>query len=500
MKLLHISVASILGSSVGLLLLLGITFQSHTRLEAAKSELDELFELRQRIDHLSMASDSLLLFGAGPELCRRLRAEAEDIERRLRRQGLQHPKALKAAHRVQVLIDAVAHLAAPADSGLAPDNGSVIEPPPMTERVRIILSQIASHGAVLDIALDALLRERRQAITEDANQIAIRLAGAAILFALLCISAFALIYWRVAAPVRSLMQTLERIYQGDSDARATVKGADELALLAAALNRMLDQRDASTQRLHQYRELVEGSEDLMSIADEQYRYLLVNQAYARRFGRDRAEIEGVHMGDVLGRGYFDSVLKTKLDGCLAGDNQRFETERLDSDGHRRQFLARYFPIETQSPQGRQVVAVITDISEFKLVETKLREQSQLLDIAGRLGRIGGWRVDLSTNRAQWSDTVAEIHGMPNGFPPRSTKASPSTPRKTLRPFGASSATALSAVSFIARISESSMPKARRCGCALPARPSTTSTAASAPFRAHFRTFQLRNLQKRRQKP
>ena len=417
MKLLHLSVASILVSGVGLLLLLVITVQSSTELNTAKAEVNDLFELRQRIDHLSVASDSLLLFGASAELWQRLRAEAEDIQRRLRVLGSQRPEALKAAHRIEVLIEAVAHLTVAPSAPLGPTRGAVIEPPPMPERTRIILNQIASHGIVLDSALDALLRERRAAIAREANQIALRLTGSTLLFGLLCIGAFGLIYWRVAAPVRRLTQTVERIRQGDLNARAKVKGHDELAQLATALNRMLDHRESNARRLRQYRELVESSEDQMAIANAEYRYLLVNQAYAGMFGRAHAEIEGACLWDVLGRAYFDNVLKAKLDRCLAGHTQRFETERLDPDGNPRQLLVRYFPLETPAASTRQIVAVITDISAFKLVETKLREQSQLLDIAGRVGRIGGWRVDLATYQAQWSDIVAEIHGMPKGFSP-----------------------------------------------------------------------------------
>ena len=78
---------------------------------------------------------------------------------------------------------------------------------------------------------------------------------------------------------------------------------------------------------------------------------------------------------------------------------------------------RYFPLATPAAATRQIVAIITDISEFKRVEAKLSEQSQLLDIAGRVGRIGGWWVDLATKQVQWSDIVAEIHGMPKGFSP-----------------------------------------------------------------------------------
>ena len=189
-------------------------------------------------------------------------------------------------------------------------------------------------------------------------------------------------------------------------------------LLATALKWLVGRRDETTaRRLRQYRELVESSEDQMAIANADYRYLLVNQAYADMFGRTRAEIEGMHISELLGRAYFDSGLKAKLDGCLAGHTQRFETERLNLDGKPRQLLVRYFPLDAPAAATRQIVAVITDISEFKRVETKLSEQSQLLDIAGRVGRIGGWWVDLATNQVQWSDLVAEIHGVPKDFSP-----------------------------------------------------------------------------------
>jgi PAS domain S-box-containing protein len=45
------------------------------------------------------------------------------------------------------------------------------------------------------------------------------------------------------------------------------------------------------------------------------------------------------------------------------------------------------------------------------------ETSELLRIAGRLARFGGWSIDLDVGRVQWSDEVAEIHGMPLGYSP-----------------------------------------------------------------------------------
>lgn len=431
MKLLHLSVASVIGSAIGLALLLLLTLQGTREINAAKDQADTLFELRHRIDNLSVAADNLLLFGATAELWQRLRADAEAIERQLKQLGAEEPKALKAALRIRALSDALATLASPSAStatnagapprtpagNLAGDDPSMIEPLEIPEPARIQLNQIAAQGVMIDTAMDLLLRERRQAIAQRGTLIAVRVAISALLFGLLCISLLGLIYWRVATPVRNLTQTVEQISRGNLDARANVSGRDELALLASALNRMLDRRSANEARLQQYRVLVEGSRDLMAIADANYRYVMVNTAYAQVFARDRAEIEGAHVWEILGQTYFAEVVKAKLDRCLAGHNERFETERKDLSGQPRQLLARYFPIAAQTPSQRQVVAVLTDITELNQVETELREQSYLLDIAGRVGRLGGWQIDLETNRVHWSRIVAEIHGMPEGFAP-----------------------------------------------------------------------------------
>ncbi|HAJ27648.1 MAG TPA: PAS sensor protein [Syntrophus sp. (in: bacteria)] len=48
----------------------------------------------------------------------------------------------------------------------------------------------------------------------------------------------------------------------------------------------------------------------------------------------------------------------------------------------------------------------------------LHESANLLRIAGRMARLGGWIVNLSENRVIWSEEVATIHDMPPGYSPR----------------------------------------------------------------------------------
>ncbi|MFZ5906796.1 MAG: PAS domain S-box protein [Nitrospirota bacterium] len=57
------------------------------------------------------------------------------------------------------------------------------------------------------------------------------------------------------------------------------------------------------------------------------------------------------------------------------------------------------------------------LSERIRAEESLRRSESLLRIAGKLSRLGGWRVNVEENRVIWSDEVAAIHEMPPGYSP-----------------------------------------------------------------------------------
>ena len=64
------------------------------------------------------------------------------------------------------------------------------------------------------------------------------------------------------------------------------------------------------------------------------------------------------------------------------------------------------------------VGTLQDITDRKASEAALQHSEQLLRIASRIGRIGGWVIDLSAAATvSWSDEVCAIHGMPPGFRP-----------------------------------------------------------------------------------
>lgn len=179
----------------------------------------------------------------------------------------------------------------------------------------------------------------------------------------------------------------------------------------------ITERYQAEQHLRQYEKLIEGSQDLVCVIDHEYRYVMANQAYADLFGLDRSEIEGVPLRVLRGEAYFDNEARPPIDRCLAGEPQVFEAEPTYPGAGVRQLLIRYYPITSPDGAIRQVGCVATDLTELKQAKAELRRQSELLRIGGQVARFGGWSINLTTQHCEWTDMVAEMHGMPRGHSP-----------------------------------------------------------------------------------
>jgi len=89
------------------------------------------------------------------------------------------------------------------------------------------------------------------------------LAMVAVIVGVLYVAAFLLLRRMVSAPIRRLEATVDRIAEGDLDARCTVESGDELGRLGARVNAMADRLRDSARRLREseatYRGIFENS-------------------------------------------------------------------------------------------------------------------------------------------------------------------------------------------------------------------------------------------------
>ena len=79
---------------------------------------------------------------------------------------------------------------------------------------------------------------------------------------------------------------------------------------------------------------------------------------------------------------------------------------------------------TRTAEGNPewVFGTHVDITPRKQQELEMRRQQELLDRTGRLARVGGWEVDISSAQLRWSDEVRRLHGLPLSFQPEISSA------------------------------------------------------------------------------
>jgi two-component system, cell cycle sensor histidine kinase and response regulator CckA len=61
--------------------------------------------------------------------------------------------------------------------------------------------------------------------------------------------------------------------------------------------------------------------------------------------------------------------------------------------------------------------VVSDITERKAIQEKLRHSESLLQTAGKMAQVGGWAIKLPHNHLMWSDEICAILDFPKGTVP-----------------------------------------------------------------------------------
>ena len=99
-----------------------------------------------------------------------------------------------------------------------------------------------------------------------------------------------------------------------------------------------------------------------------------------------------------------------------GEPQAFEIRLSKSDGTT--FAAWLDVTVSLDDSGTSICRlVVSDISDRKAIQEKLRESQSLLQAAGKMARIGGWAVQLSNHALTWSDEICSMLDYPSGTVP-----------------------------------------------------------------------------------
>ncbi|EFL50189.1 multi-sensor hybrid histidine kinase [Solidesulfovibrio fructosivorans JJ]] len=140
--------------------------------------------------------------------------------------------------------------------------------------------------------------------------------------------------------------------------------------------------DNAGQYLRRYVRIIAASSDMVALVDTDGRYLFVNDAYVRAFGREREDILGRRIGDFLGHAFYEATVAPQLAKCLSGTPVMYETwTELPALGRR--YLSVHFApwLEDDKPC---VVTSVRDMTETRLAVEELRESEKTTSILYRV--------------------------------------------------------------------------------------------------------------------
>ncbi|MCF7978417.1 MAG: PAS domain-containing protein, partial [Chromatiaceae bacterium] len=143
-----------------------------------------------------------------------------------------------------------------------------------------------------------------------------------------------------------------------------------IILLVAALLLGRYWRRTLQQRLGVYTSIIDTSPDALALVGPDYRYRIINQAFAQRAGQPREAIIGRLVPDVIGEQAFNDLIKPKLDLALGGNLVRYNAWfDLPATG-RRLVLVTYAPYH-QDPGRADADGVLLcshDITDLRRIE------------------------------------------------------------------------------------------------------------------------------------
>jgi len=199
---------------------------------------------------------------------------------------------------------------------------------------------------------------------------------------------------RIAAPIRKLADTAERVSGGDLSAQSGIRGDDEIGMLAHTFDEMVRRLSSSIQTLdHQVQvrtqELATIEEQQRMILDalpaqiayvgRDFRYRFVNQRYAAMFDLRKEEVVGKSLAEVMGRAMLDQILP-QIEQTLCGKQTVFEY-RFQRAG--REVITKRNLIPQVSGDG-----FVTGILNLSLDVTAEKETERKLTEAQRMGAVG----------------------------------------------------------------------------------------------------------------
>ena len=154
--------------------------------------------------------------------------------------------------------------------------------------------------------------------------------------------------------------------------------------------------------------ILEDQSELVSLANVDGKLTYVNPAYARHFGLMPSDMVGGNLFDHVEPADLDTVKATVASVLTSGISATSENRMVEKDGAER-WVSWTNSLQIDSSGVRLLHSVGRDITERKQAELALSTSRAVLERTGKVAGVGGWELDLRTQRLDWTDETRRVH-------------------------------------------------------------------------------------------
>ncbi|MFC3562800.1 PAS domain S-box protein [Pedobacter jamesrossensis] len=189
----------------------------------------------------------------------------------------------------------------------------------------------------------------------------------------------------------------------------------KVSAIGRDITEQLDKQQKLLQSEKKFKLFFENSQGLMCTHDLAGKFISVNVSGAKILGYTKVELDGYSLYDIVPRNrhiYLDQYLQLiQKQGFAKG--QMLTSAK---DGSERTWMFSNV-VQEDDTGGFYVIGNAVDITEQHALEKDLLRTKSILEQTNKVAKVGGWEMDMATNKIEWTSITREIHEVDESFVP-----------------------------------------------------------------------------------
>jgi PAS domain S-box-containing protein len=163
-----------------------------------------------------------------------------------------------------------------------------------------------------------------------------------------------------------------------------------------------------------FRNLFENEHTVMLLIDPESGIITeANPAAQRFYGYSAEQLTGMHIAEI--NTLTPAQLKLEMEAARLAQKTIFYFRHRTASGNLRD--VEVYSGTVQFGGKKLLYSIVHDITDRRIAEEELMKTKELLLQTSRTARVGGWEIDMDTQKAVWSEVTREIVEVKPGYSP-----------------------------------------------------------------------------------